>query len=126
MTTTLGGITFNDREVQRISSSKVCEQLVFGIPFEDAGATEVFNWGGNIRRFTINGNVYEDDYNTARTRWNEIHSLISSEQESIAFYFPLEPSGIFVKVENIECWSDANAIPNGHFAFVINLVQSAV
>jgi hypothetical protein len=131
MTTSLGTITFTDQQIQRISTNQVCEMLVFAIPFEDSDSTEVYNWGGNVRRYTLVGNNYQDNFTNARTLYTQLLNLFkdstqsSAEQESILFIFPLEPSGIRVKVESVEIYSDANAIPNGHFAFSINLVQSA-
>ena len=131
MTTTLGSITFEDSQIQRISTNQVCEMLVFAIPFEDSDSTEVYNWGGNVRRYTITGNSYQSNFTNARTLYTQLlnlfknSSLDSAEQEPIEFVFPLEPSGISVKVESVEVNSDANAIPNGHFAFSINLVQTA-
>jgi hypothetical protein len=130
MTTSLGDITFTDQQIQRISTNQVCEMLVFAIPFGDSDETEVYNWGGNVRRFTISGNNYQDNFTTARTLYTQLLNLFrdttnnTAEQRTITFTFPLEPSGIKVKVESVEVWSDSSAIPNGHFAFQINLVQS--
>ena len=133
MTTTLGDITFTDAQIQRISTNQVCEMMVFAIPFQNSDDTEVYNWGGNVRRFTITGNNYQSNFTNARTLYVQILNLMksttnpssSSEQDTIQFVFPLEPSGVGVKVESVEMYSDANAIPNGHFAFSINLVESA-
>ena len=131
MTISLGDITFTTQQIQRISTNQVCEMLVFAIPFEDSDTTEVYNWGGNVRRYTINGNNYQDSDTDAITLYTQILNLFknstldSAEQESITFTFPLEPSGVSVKVENVEMTSDANQIPLGHFTFQINLVQSA-